>query len=270
MRHNHYPGVVTRFLHDKEGLMSSDAQTLPFVIEAQEKRDLVFLTSFLKTHATQILEDVAAYGGVLLRGFDVHSAAAFEEAVLSIQGLKGIREAFMSEEGREHDGNLQYVLHTNTVYKTGGTLYLGGFHSENYYSPDVPAYICFFCQSPSKLGGETGLIHMQQVYAHLDPALKERLEKQTFFVEKWLVTAVAKRYHLSTDKVEAICKQFHLPIVGEGRKKLILLYKPSVFEHARTIRAMICNPLDLPYTAASPGCVACVEKTIESIGAELR
>ena len=128
---------------------------------------------------------MATYGAVLLRGFDITSDEEFEKRVLSIKGLQGISDAFMSEEGRIHSDNLKYVLHTNAVYKTGGTLYLGGFHSENYYSPDVPTYICFCCLKPSKRGGETGMINMEKIYHSLDNELKQKLEKNTFFVAKW-------------------------------------------------------------------------------------
>ena len=88
---------------------------------------------------------------------------------------------------------LKYVLHTNTIYKTGGTLYLGGFHSENYYTTDVPGFISFCCLKPSKLGGETGLINMEKVYEHLDDELKKKLENSPYFVGKWLVSDVARQ-----------------------------------------------------------------------------
>ena len=118
---------------------------------------------------------------MLLRGFAVVSDEDFGKTVLAIQGFRGISDAFMSEEGRIHAGNLKYVLYTNAVYKTGGTLYLGGFHSENYYTPDVPSYICFCCFKPSVLGGETGLINMEKMYQHLDEELKKKLENNDFF-----------------------------------------------------------------------------------------
>ncbi|TAL58807.1 MAG: hypothetical protein EPN84_12370, partial [Legionella sp.] len=149
-------------------------------------------------------------------------------------GFRGISEAFMSEEGRIHIGDLKYVLHTNAVYKTGGTLYLGGFHSENYYSPDVPSYICFFCQKPSELGGETGLINMEKIYQELNEGLKAKLSQNNFFVGKWLITEVAERYDLPIETVKTICKHFDLPIIGEPGKEFILMYKPNLFEHPQT------------------------------------
>jgi alpha-ketoglutarate-dependent taurine dioxygenase len=233
--HKHYKGVVTRFLRDDERLMSSEANELPLVIEAVDNAtSLSFLHDFLAKHSAAVLADIAEYGAVLLRGFDVDSDEAYEKTILSIEGFRPISEAFMAEEGRVHVDKSKYVLHTNSVYKTGGTLYLGGFHGENYYSPDVPAYICFCCFKPSTMGGETGLINMERVYACLDEDLIQALEEKTFFVSKWLLTDVMKRYHLSAEQIEAHCEQFGLPIIGKGKNKFILLYKPSIYEHPQT------------------------------------
>lgn len=229
-----YTGVVTRFLRENERLLSSAEKEMPLVIESKDSTACSFLQQFLSTHSTNILKDLAKYGAVLLRGFAVNSEEDFEKTVLSIKGLRGISDAFMSEEGRIHVGDLKFVLHTNAVYKTGGTLYLGGFHSENYYSADVPSYICFCCLKPSTFGGETGLVNMGSIYQHLDPFLKKKLAENTFFVSKWLISEVADRYGISSQVVEKIAKHFGLPVIGEGNDKLILMYKPSIFKDPNT------------------------------------
>ena len=244
---NNYLGVTTRFLRSDERQMLSQDPELPLVIEAKDSKDINYLQNFLTTYSTKIIEDMAKYGAVLLRGFAVNTDSDFENTVLSIKGLRGISEAFMSEQGRIHVDGLKYVMHTNAVYKTGGTLYLGGFHTENYYSPDVPSYISFCCLEPSSLGGETGLINAEKVYQELDNDLKARLEKHTYFVSKWLLTEVARRYQTSTEIIEKICQQFDLPIIGEGDERFILMYKPSVFEHPLTKKkALGLNLFEIP------------------------
>lgn len=231
---NSYADVNTRFLHSHERLISSKADELPLVIEPKQETSMYFLKNFLSSHSREILEEISTYGAILLRGFDVSSETDFESALLSIHGLEGISEAFMSEEGRVPVGDLNYVLHTNAVYKTGGTLYLGGFHNENYYSADVPSFISFCCFTPSTKGGETGLIHMEKVYQCLSDDIKQQLEKRTFFVSKWLLSEVAARYHLTPDAVEDVCRQFGLPLVGKGKKRFVVMYKPSVYIHPVT------------------------------------
>ncbi|WP_133136247.1 TauD/TfdA family dioxygenase [Legionella rowbothamii] len=242
-----YPGVCTRFLRDDERFILSDEKEMPLVIEAQSIKSAVFLHQFLAANANQLVTDIAKYGAVLFRGFDINSEQQFEKAMMSIPDFHGISEAFMSENGRTHVGELKYVLHTNSVYKTGGTLYLGGFHTENYYSADVPSYIGFFCMEPSALGGETGIINTEKIYRQLSDELKNKLEDHAYFVSKWLVSEVAERYHITTDKVEEICAYFELPVVGEGEERFVLMYKPSVFEHPLTKeKAMQINLFELP------------------------
>lgn len=229
-----YPAVITRFLRDDERLVLSEARDMPLVIEAGENRDLNFLKTFLGTHTPTLLQDLATYGAILLRGFAITSAKDFEQAMLSIHGFQGISNAFMSEEGRVPAGEEQFVLHTNAIYKTGGTLYLGGFHSENYYSADVPSYINFFCAKPSLRGGETGLVNMERVYAELSPALQQRLEKQSYHVGKWSFAEIANRYQLSDAQVQHLCQTVNLPIHHIGGKPYAFMYKPSVIQHPLT------------------------------------
>lgn len=244
---NSYDGVTTRFLRADERLITSLETNMPLVLEAKEYASPKFLQDFLKSNSEHLLEDVAKYGALLFRGFEIHSDSDFENTILSIEGLHGISEAFMSEHGRERVDNLKYVLHTNTIYKTGGTLYLGGFHTENYYTPDVPEFISFCCLKPSILGGETGLVNMEKVYDHLDDELKKKLENTPYFVEKWLISDVADRYKISRKTVEDICHHFDLPIVGKGEDKLILMHKPSVFFHPVTQKKTLqINLFSLP------------------------
>lgn len=247
MRPNSYDEVTTRFLRKDERFINTLETEMPLVFEAKERKDLKFLRDFLASNSEKLMEDVGKYGALLFRGFDIQSDKDFESTLLSIKHLNGISEAFMAEHGRERVDGLQYVLHTNTVYKTGGTLYLGGFHSENYYTTDVPGFIAFCCLKPSDLGGETGLVNMEKVYEQLGDELKNKLEKNSYFVEKWLVTEVADRYKIDPKRVEEICAQFNLPIVGEGEDKLILMYKPSVFLHPVTQKkALQINCFSLP------------------------
>lgn len=239
--------VTRRFLRSDERLLESEEKEMPLVIEAGDNKEIQFLQQYLATHSEQLIQDIAQYGAVLLRGFHIHSDEDFEKTILSIPQFQAISEAFMAENGRVPVGDLKFVLHTNSVYKTGGTLYLGGFHTENYYSADVPEYIFFYCAKPSALGGETGIINTQKIYQNLDPALQQKIEKSSFFVSKWLVMEVAERYQLDIKRVEEIVNKFHLPLVGAGKDRFILMYKPSVFIHPLTQeKALQINLFELP------------------------
>ena len=75
---------------------------------------------------------------------------------------------------------------------------------------------------------------MEKIYPLLDEELKIKLETNTFFVSKWLISEVAERYQISIEQIENLCKKFDIPIVGKGDHKFILMYKPSIFEDALT------------------------------------
>lgn len=245
--HNEYAGVMTRFLRDEERLILSAEKEMPLVLEAHTETSAAFLQQFLAANANKLIEDLANYGAILLRGFAISTDEQFEESLLSIPDFHGIRDAFMSENGRDYVAGHQFVLQTNSVYKTGGTLYLGGFHTENYYSADVPSYIGFCCLEPSTLGGETGIINTAKIYRDLAVDVRQKLEKKAYFVSKWLVAEVAARYKISPEQVEQIATHFKLPMVGEGAERFILMYKPSVFTHPLTKeKGLGINLFELP------------------------
>lgn len=241
-----YITMKTRLLRPEERQFATQENTLPYVIEPRDSQysTVAHLQAFLAEHSTEIKEEIAAFGAVLLRGFPVHTTKEFEETILSIKGMTGMSDLFMSEPGRVRVDDLNFVYHTNNKIKTGGTLHLGGFHNENYYSTDVPSYISFCCFNPAQMGGETGLINMGRVYENLDTELKARLENQTYFVAKWPVAVIANRYQVTPDDVKYACTQFGLSVEDD---KFVSMYKPSVLQHPMTgkyiIQANLCAEL---------------------------
>ena len=88
---------------------------------------------------------------------------------------------------------------------------------------------------------------MEKVYDQLHEKLKTKLENNPYFVKKWLVSEVADRYKIDANSIEEICRQFDVPIVGEGENKLIMMYKPSVFLNPTTRKkALQINFFSLP------------------------
>src|SRR5262249_28236025 len=143
-----------------------------------------------------------------------------------------IHDVMLSEAGRTLVNGSKYVLHTNTLYKTGGTLEFEGlFHNENYYVPDVPRYISFFCITPSWQGGETGLINTAKLFQDLPAVLQQKLEKQTYVVRETPMSVIAERYGLSEEAIERFCTSAGLPVMSAGKTKSIVLFKPSVIRH---------------------------------------
>jgi len=233
-RSHRYSGVSTRLLERDERLIDTEEPT-PLVIERQgNSGSLIFLREFLSSNSAEIVMDIASHGAVLLRGFDLQSPQDFESATLSISKFQGINECLMSEPGREVVQGTRCVLHTNTLYRTGGSLYLGGFHSENYYSPDVPNYISFYCEQSSRLGGETGLVNTAKLFSDLPETVKTELRRRAYWAAAWPLTTMASRYGLSAQQMEQFCLDSGLPVVMQHGQKYASMYKPCVIEHPIT------------------------------------
>ena len=140
----------------------------------------------------------------------------------------------MSQPGREVVKGTRLVLHTNNLYRTGGSLYLGGFHSENYYSPDVSSYISFFCEQASQVGGETGLVNAAKLFSDLPEELKTALKQRAYWVAAWPLTKMASRYRVNAQQIEQFCLDSGLPVVTQHGQKYASMYKPCVIEHPIT------------------------------------
>lgn len=226
--------VRTRFLEPSERPVEVGDPRLPKVIVPGDSSSFGCIDTFLRRNGPQIIKDIGNHGAVLLRGFDLRSVSEFERLITGIPGMHGIREVLMSEDGREIVNGTNFVLHTSTAVKTGGTLDFGPFHTENFYVPDVPRFICFFCLKPSRWGGETGLVNVARLYEDLPLELKRTLEQQAYWTATYPLTALARRYECSVEAIEQFCQQANLMVGVSGGEKALLVYKPCVMVHPLT------------------------------------
>ena len=206
----------------------------PLVIAPRQSSSPEFLRNFLSSHSTQLCEDIARHGALLLRGFNVDFVAEFERQVLSIGSMRGMCDIMLQEPGRTRVGGAEYVLHTNTLQKTGGTFGSIGFHNENYYSPDVPRYISFFCIKPSWLGGETGLVNTAKLFEDLPIVLQQKLEAQSYVANLMPIATLAVREGLSEEDLERFCVSAGLSVISWGGIRRMVLFKPCVVRHPVT------------------------------------
>lgn len=230
-----FAGVTRRFVKDSERPLASKAteqSQLPLVIEAGEQRDLAFATALLKQHSTEIMDDVHEYGAVLLRGFAVQTAQDLEQLTSSIKQLSPMTRYFMSEPGRKVVPGTKSVFNTNSIAKTGGGFVFGAFHSENYHSPDVPAYVSFCPLQQPWYGSETCLVNTAALYAELPKNLQQKLTLRPYCTTVWPLTTVAQQQQLSVEEAQKYCESIGLGIVDKHEQgKFVVLNKPSVFRH---------------------------------------
>ena len=163
--------------------------------------------------------------------FAVGSERDFEQAILSIQGVRAMESYFMPEQGRDLAAGTKSVFLTNRYMKTGGSFAFNGFHSENFYTTDVPALQSFWCKTAPWIGGESGLIHMGNGFAELPPALQEKLVQKPIASRSWTLAEVAREYHLPGEQVEAFFRELGLIETLPDGQKGVVLHKPTVWRH---------------------------------------
>jgi alpha-ketoglutarate-dependent taurine dioxygenase len=229
-----YDNLSSRFFTKHERRPDLSEEVAPLVIEPRTSGRREKLREAISRESGKLTKDLAKYGAVLFRGFGVATPLDFEKTVLSIDGITGIANVFMSEEGRDRIPGTQFVLHTNSKAKTGGGVFTIGFHNENYYVPDVPRYIALCCFVPSLIGGETALVNMAHVYNDLPGPLRDRLEARTFWVSEWTRREVLARYEISEALLVRECREVGLSIEERGEDMVLKMYKPSIIVHPVT------------------------------------
>lgn len=226
--------LTARLLRADERPFEALDADVPLVLEAQGGAGLDAVEAHLSRRSDAVMELLYQHGALLLRGLPVASTQDFERALFSVRALRGMHGYFMAETGRVRVPSSARIFHTNAFMKTGGTLHLGGFHSENYYSTDVPSVIAFCCHEEPWMGGETGTVHMARAYTQLGPGFKAKLEGELSCVMSWPVADVAAFYGLPEDTVEEVCREAGLEVAERSGQRHVLLHKPNVLIHPVT------------------------------------
>lgn len=136
------------------------------------------LTSWVKGQREDLEAELLKHGGLLFRGFDIHSVPAFEQLV----------QAFSTRLMDYLDQHTPRTRMTENIYTS--TEYPADhfvpFHSENSKNHVWPLKLWFFCLKPAETGGETPLADNRQVLARLDARIKERfIKKRVMYVRNF-------------------------------------------------------------------------------------
>ena len=219
-----------RRLAEKELLVGPPGRG-PLVLGPRRSTDARALPAALREAGPAIVRSLCAFGFVLLRGFAIRTPADFERATRGIVGLRAIPSYLCMEPGRERLDGTQTVLCTNRGFRTGGGWSITGFHSENYYAPEVPNFQAFCCLSEPRLGGETAFVNMAAVYAALSPELRERLEARPYLARIQPLAEVAACQGVDVDTMRRYCREADLRLEMIGGVESLVTCKAPVVEH---------------------------------------
>ena len=173
-----------------------------------------------------------AHGGVLFRGFEIDSVAAFGRftAALSLELLE-YRER--STPRTRLDGR----IYTSTEYPAHQPI---AHHNEFSYSLTWPLKIVFCCLRAAEHGGETPIADSRKVYQRLAPRLRERFERDgVMYVRNYGggVDLSWQEAFQTSDRaeVEAYCRQAPMAWEWRGADQLrTRAVRPAVASHPAT------------------------------------
>ncbi|MDZ4687668.1 MAG: TauD/TfdA family dioxygenase [Planctomycetaceae bacterium] len=143
---------------------------LPLVVQPEGGNSPAALMAWLNSHRQWLDENLQRYGGLLFRGFEIHSAEEFQQ-VASVIAPKF----------------LDYTRGTSPRSKVHGRVYTSteaprkipiALHCELAYVDHYPDRIFFYCDTPPTHGGETPIADMRSVYQAIDPNVRRRFEER--------------------------------------------------------------------------------------------
>jgi alpha-ketoglutarate-dependent taurine dioxygenase len=144
---------------------------LPSLITPQVEN--VSLAQWTGESCEIIAANMAESGGILFRGFDVKSAADFEQVIKSVGG-KLLEYSERSSPRSQISGN----IYTSTDYPADQSIFV---HNENSYQQSWPLMIFFFCERAASAGGATPIADCRNVFRRIPTSVKER-----FRHKKWM------------------------------------------------------------------------------------
>ncbi|TGL03259.1 taurine dioxygenase [Leptospira bouyouniensis] len=143
---------------------------LPLVYEPLEDIQIENLTDWIRSHQNEWREDLKNHGAILFRSFPVHEALDFQSILYATEEKK-LGEFYLGTSPRD-----QVVKHVFTASELPPH-YPIMQHAEMSFLDNPPKLLFFYAEKASAFGGETPLTDLREVYHHVHPKIKEKIEK---------------------------------------------------------------------------------------------
>jgi len=110
------------------------------------------------------------HGGILFRGYQLNGSADFAACVASLSGTP-----FSYVGGNSPRTHVEKEVYTSTEHPASDTISL---HHEMSYLPVPPKRIFFYCEEPSKMGGQTSLANSLNVLHSIPSEIVEEFRRK--------------------------------------------------------------------------------------------
>jgi len=151
-----------------------------------------------------IIDDIILnYGGLIFRGFNIHSLSEF-----SLVASSYCPDLLEYENRSTPRTNLGGKIYTATEYPADRYI---PFHNENSYTSKWPKKLLFFCVVPSATGGETPISDSRLIYKSLNKDIVKKFEEKRIMYKRNFIPGIDLSWQevFQTEekyKVEEFCK----------------------------------------------------------------
>jgi alpha-ketoglutarate-dependent taurine dioxygenase len=214
---------------------------VPLVISPTDDPSVEGLCRRLDAERERMAELLLHHGALLLRGFAISTAAAFERVARTI--APDLKNRYLGTSPR--NALTEYVFSASEL----PSYFPIPLHCEMSFVAEPPHRLFFWCEEASRgPGGETPLCDMRRVYRELDPAVRRRFEERGLRIIRNYTGPEArggKRFDLwrlkrwdemfqTTDRaaVEALCRDEGFePTWKPGGELRLVGRQPAVRQH---------------------------------------
>eukprot|EP01034_Spumella_vulgaris_P010309 gene10309-13079_t len=168
------PGLTLEFLMTEFVRTAPPGCELPVLIEPAYAGEP--LLDALPRLREDLLRQVQRVGGVLLRGFDVPSVAAFQQFSAAFAPLQNY------EFGSTPRTAVSSGIYTSTEYPAHQHIPL---HNEQAYTREWAMKIWFHCVIAPQCGGETPIADSRAIYRRMPAGLRERFAQGLLYVRNY-------------------------------------------------------------------------------------
>ena len=221
---------------------------MPLLVEPQADSpgSVTALLSWLSTEQRELDTQLKQTGAVLLRGFDVTSAQAFHDVAAALSPR--LLDYVGGDSPRTALGDRIY---TSTEFPPALEI---GLHNELSYTRAWPERVFFCCLVAAVSGGETHIADSRRVFAHMDPAVRDRFSQLGVIYSQHLRdedrSGPGKSWQQTFDtnderEAEEICRDQGMTFRWTGRGLHTTLRNPGVLAHPVTGETCWFNQADL-------------------------
>lgn len=154
-----------------EQISLDDGNKFPFVLSAKPDsfKDVTEVASFVEQYREELLKLLLQYGAILFRDFPISDALAFDAFA---RAFKWTPLPYIG--GAAPRRQVTDIVFTSNESPPSEPI---PFHHEMAQVPKFPEHLMFFCEIPSKNGGETPIAYSPMIYERISKALPDFVEK---------------------------------------------------------------------------------------------